>query len=203
MVLKPQILRKHILELLGGAEDRLGAHWSIRVAVGHVDDGRLGVLVLPGLQLGTEEASHEDHREGVGIDLLDDVAVLSLVVLLVLRVFLLHIVHQDRDAVLATDVLVDLLAQGLVLLPLVVIPIVEFEGLDAADAVLLDQILCLLELGVVVAHQHDVEPLFAKSVREFFSKRVSGSIDDHPGALSVPLLEIVLLDDLVCNCGVS
>ena len=98
------------------------------MAVGHVDNSRLGAIVLSSLHVWPEEPGHEHHWERVGVDLLDDVFVFSLVVLLVLWVFLLDVVDQDRDSVLSSDLILDLLAQAFVVLPFVVTPKVKLEG---------------------------------------------------------------------------
>ena len=89
LILKSKILREHIGEWFCWAEDWQRCLRIISVDWGHIDNCRFCASLL---HVWSQESAHEDHREAVCIDCMEQLLVTALVELFTLRVPLLDVV---------------------------------------------------------------------------------------------------------------
>eukprot|EP00356_Strombidium_inclinatum_P016238 CAMPEP_0170486996 /NCGR_PEP_ID=MMETSP0208-20121228/5873_1 /TAXON_ID=197538 /ORGANISM="Strombidium inclinatum, Strain S3" /LENGTH=104 /DNA_ID=CAMNT_0010761097 /DNA_START=489 /DNA_END=803 /DNA_ORIENTATION=- len=99
-------------------------------------------------------------------------------------VTLLHVVHQYRDVFFSTGELMKALAKLLVLLPLIGVVEVEVDGLHLSLTTE-GSLAHLLQLGLVVVDQDQVEAILLELLSELNADGMSRSREHDPGALSV------------------
>ncbi len=200
LVLISHYLRKYIFKSFSRRVNWVVRDVKVTVERSHVYNSTLALSLL---HIRAQVSCQEYHWKSVYCQYLHELLIWNLMDLLLKVIKLFHIVDQNRQLVVLSDIF-NAICQFLVIKPSSFLAQVKLDSLQFVKAISSTQFAFqLVKLFLIFIKKDYIETLSRKLSGEFLAKRICCSSHHNPGILTVSLRCIEFLSEVLCHCWIE